>query len=133
MSKWSQSGGRSGRIKKVEDVKLVDQLVKELSQGNLSVRNIKEEEIDHKQCELHVSPKSQSQGLTSRRVTFASSTQTGRLAKVQRPARSSVGDQLCTYRRTQMIQQCRWLEEQDQVNDANSSFILINLQLGLSE
>ena len=48
MSKWSQSGGRSGRIKKVEDVKLVDQLVKELSQGNLSVRNIKEEEIDHK-------------------------------------------------------------------------------------
>ena len=60
MSKWSQSGGRSGRIKKVEDVKLVDQLVEELSQGNLSVRNIKEEEIDHKQCELHVSPKSKS-------------------------------------------------------------------------
>ena len=78
MSQWSQSGGRSGRIKKVEDVKLVDQLVEELSQGNLSVRNIKEEEIDHKQCELHVSPRTQSQGLTSRRVTFASSTQTGK-------------------------------------------------------
>ena len=25
-----------------------------------------------------------------------------------------------------MIQQCRWLEEQDQVNNANSAFILIN-------
>ena len=38
-SQWPQSGSRAGRVKKIEDIELVDELVKDVDERSLPVRS----------------------------------------------------------------------------------------------